>query len=73
MKIEIELSEKLYRDLSLAAKNLNMTRKQFVLTANRRMTASSHRSADDVTASLNKFLAEYPDANKPWWEERWEA
>lgn len=73
MKMEIELSEKLYRDLSLAAKKLKMTRKRFVLTAVRRMAASNQLSGGEITESLNKFFAEHPEANVPWWEERWET
>jgi hypothetical protein len=63
MKIEIELADKLYRDLSIAARNLKMTRKRFVITAIRRMAASNQLSGEQIKASLNKFFEENPDLN----------
>lgn len=72
MKMEIELSEKLYSDLSKAAKNLKMSRKRFVTTAIRRMAQSNQSSGEAITAALNKFFSENPDLNIGWWEERWE-
>ena len=63
MKMEIELSEKLYRDLSFAARNLKMKRKVFVVTAIRRMAESNQVSGKKITASLNKFFEENPDLN----------
>jgi hypothetical protein len=63
MKIEIELSDKLYRDLSIAARTLKITRKRFVITAIRRMAASNQLSEEQITVSLNKFFEENPDLN----------
>jgi predicted transcriptional regulator len=61
--MEIELSDKLYQDLSSAARNLKMTRKRFVITAIRQMATSNQLSQEQITASLNKFFEENPDLN----------
>ena len=61
MKLEIELSDKLYNDMRRAAKNLRITPRRFVLRAIRRLADSNQISGEEITASLNKFFEENPD------------
>ncbi len=73
MKIEIELSESLYKKVSLAAKNLRLSKKRFLTKAIRRMAITNQErqpTGAEITANLNKFFAEHPEANVPWWEDR---
>ncbi len=63
MRIEIEMSHKLYTDLLRAAKNFKMSRNRLILAAIRQKTRSNQMSGAEVTASLNKFFAENPDLN----------
>ena len=69
-----QLSDRLYRDMSQAARNLKITKKRFVLSAIRRMANSNKASDENITASLNKSFSENPDLNKAWWEleENWD-
>lgn len=61
VKLEIELSEKIYKDLCIAAKNVKVTPKKFAVRAIERSVRQKQVSGDDVTASLNKFFDENPD------------
>lgn len=72
MKIEIEISNRLYSNLSRAARNLKMSRKRFVTTAIRRLAGSNQTSGGEITASLNKFFSENPDLNISCYEEGWD-
>jgi hypothetical protein len=73
VKIEIEVSQKLYDDLSRAAQNLKMTRKRFVRTPIKRMAESNQQSGEEITASLNKFFADHPDLNNIHAQRYWET
>ena len=73
MKIEIELSESLYKKVGVAAKNLKLSKKTFITRAIRRMTIANQEkqlTGQELTAELNKFFAENPEANVPWWKDR---
>ena len=62
IKLEIELSEKLYEQVCKAAKSQNTTPEKFVVKAARSMAGRSREMSDsEVTESLNKFFAKYPE------------
>jgi hypothetical protein len=73
MKIEFEISDRLYEKVSIAAKNLNVSKQQFFLMATRKLALENQvkqESDREITSKLNKFFEEHPEANIPWWKDR---
>lgn len=74
MKIEIEIEEELYKKIMVAAKNLNLSPKRFLVRAIRKSALANQEkklSGRELTASLNAFFFEqYPDLNVGWWNDR---
>ncbi len=73
MKIEIEMSERLYKKDRVAAKNLNLSSKKFLVRAIRKSALANQEkklSDAEVTASLNAFFEQYPELKGGWWEDR---
>lgn len=73
MKIEIEIEEELYRKVTVAAKNLNLSRKRFLVRAIRKSALANQEkklSGSELTASLNAFFEQNPDLNVGWWNDR---
>lgn len=61
IKLEVELSEKMYADLRIAAKKLKMTPKEFAVRAITRSARQNRVSDEDITKSLNEFFEKNPD------------
>ncbi len=72
IKLEIELSESLHRQVCKAAKNLKVTPEKYVVKALRNMTMSNQLSGDEVTESLNRFFARYPELATIEAQQYWE-
>lgn len=70
MKINIELSESLHKEVLIAAKNLKMSKKKFIVKAIRKMTMDHQRPGSEITASLNKFFKDHPGIDVSWWNDK---
>jgi hypothetical protein len=73
MKIQIEISDRLYAKVGIAAKSLNLSKKQFLIKAIRKLVLQNQvprKSESEFISQINKFLEENPEANIPWWTDR---